>query len=131
MDERDQIDELIDTLNDACPGIVFERDALEVNRPEDWAAVEMTGSESQWADGVMVDQVLKCEVWVCLNDRRAGVRKRVQAALARFSAAHEGTVGWEFTQRAYMYELDKVVWKWTVWMDGPIDDATWPGEQED
>ena len=53
--EKDLIDLLIDALNDGVPGITFDRDVLDTNRPDDWAAVELTGSEDEWADGRMVD----------------------------------------------------------------------------
>ena len=44
-EERDLIDELIDALNDGVDQITFDRDVLDTNRPEDWAAVELSGQE--------------------------------------------------------------------------------------
>lgn len=113
--EKDLIDLLIDALNDGVPGITFDRDVLDTNRPEDWAAVEMTGSEDEWADGQMVDQVLRCDIWVCLSDRGSGVLDEVQAVLRQFNEDH--LISWTFPQRNYLYDLDKVIWKWqaTLW----------------
>ena len=116
---RDLIDLLIDALNDGVLGITFDRDVLDTNRPDDWAAVELTGSEDEWADGRMVDQVLRCDIWVCLSDRGSGIRDEVQAVLQAFS--ENWLMGWSFTQRNYLYDLDKVIWKWqaTLWgVDG-------------
>ena len=113
--EKDLIDLLIDALNDGVPGINFDRDVLDTNRPEDWAAVELTGSEDEWADGKMVDQVLKCDIWVCVDDRGSGIRDEVQAVLAAF--AEQWQMGWSFLARNYLYDLNKVIWKWsaTLW----------------
>ena len=110
--EKDLIDLLIDALNDGVPGITFDRDVLDTNRPDDWAAVELTGSEDEWADGRMVDQVLRCDIWVCLSDRGSGIRDEVQAVLRQFNEDH--MISWTFPQRNYLYDLDKVIWKWQV-----------------
>ena len=124
-EERDLIDDLIDDLNDGVKGITFDRDVLETDRPDDWGAVELSGQEDgEWADGVMIDQVLTVEIWVCLSSRGSGVKRQVQKVLKDFcSGIH---AGWRFVNRAYLYDLDKVMWHWIVSIDGPL--ATEPAE---
>ena len=114
-ERKDLIDLLIDALNDGVPGITFDRDVLDTNRPEDWAAVELTGSDDEWADGKMVDQVIRCDIWVCLSDRGSGIRDEVQAVLRQFNA--DWIAGWKLVSRNYLYDLDKVIWRWqaTLW----------------
>ena len=120
--ERDLIDDLIDDLNDGVDGVTFDRDVLDTNRPDDWGAVELSGQDdAEWADGQMIDQILTAEVWVCLSDRGSGVKRQVQAVLKAFCA--EIHAGWRFVNRAYLYDLDKVMWRWTVTIDGPLAPA--------
>ena len=116
---RDLIDDLIDALNDSGAGVIFERDALDTDRPEDWGAVELTGQdESEYADGHLVDQVLTADVWVCLTGRGSQVKRAVQRALTAFCETHDG--GWALKARSYLYDLDKVMWRWQVFLFGPL-----------
>ena len=129
MDEHDLIDQLIDQLNDGVPDVTFERDVLETDRPEDWGAVELTGEDdSEWADGTMIDQVLAADIWVCITGRGSRIKRRVQAVLRRFGA--ENDAGWKLISRNYIYDLDKVVWRWRVSMWAPLDEddgeMDWP-----
>ena len=118
-EERDLIDSLIDALNDGVDGITFDRDVLDTNRPEDWAAVELSGEDgAEWADGNLIDQALNVDVWVCVSDRGSWPKRQVQAVLKAFCA--EIQAGWRFVARAYLYDLDKVMWHWTVSIDGPL-----------
>lgn len=118
-DEYDLIDALIDALNDGVEGVTFERDVLETNRPEDWGAVELSGQDDgEWADGTLVDQVLTADVWVCLNDRGSRVKRQVQAVLQAFCG--EIQAGWRLVGRAWLYDLNKVMWHWAVTIDGPL-----------
>ena len=131
--EPDLIDGLIDELNAGVDGITFERDVLETNRPEDWGAVELVGqADGEWADGRMIDQTLTVDIWVCLADRGSGIREAVQRVLRSFGTLHEMT--WRLVSRNYMYDLDRVVWRWTVTMEEPIGEApedTEEGDPED
>ena len=121
MDEYDLIDTLIDALNDGVNGVTFDRDVLDTNRPEDWAAVELSGEDgAEWADGNLIDQALNVDVWVCVSDRGSWPKRQVQAVLKAFCA--EIQAGWRFVARAYLYDLDKVMWHWTVSIDGPLAD---------
>lgn len=129
MDEHDLIDQLIDQLNDGVPDVTFERDVLETDRPEDWGAVELTGEDdSEWADGTMIDQVLAADIWVCVTGRGSRIKRRVQAVLRQFGA--ENDAGWKLISRNYIYDLDKVVWRWRVSLWAPLDEddgeMDWP-----
>ena len=126
MDEHDLIDELIDQLNDGVPGVTFDRDVLETDRPEDWGAVELTAEDdSEWADGVMIDQVLAADVWLCSGNHGSRIKRKVQAVLRRFGA--EDDAGWKLISRNYIYDLDKydldkIVWRWRVTMWAPLEE---------
>ena len=129
MDEHDLIDQLIDQLNDGVPDVTFERDVLETDRPEDWGAVELTGEDdSEWADGTMIDQVLAADIWVCVTGRGSRIKRKVQAVLRKFGA--ENDAGWKLISRNYIYDLDKVVWRWRVSLWAPLDEddgeMDWP-----
>ena len=117
--ERDLIDQLIDDLNDGVNGVTFDRDVLDTDRPDDWGAVELSGDAyEEWADGVMVDQELSADIWVCVSERGSRVKRAVQAVLRQYARNHEA--GWRFVRRAYLYDLDKVLWQWTVNIIGPL-----------
>ena len=117
--ERDRIDDLIDALNDGVDGIIFDRDVLDTNRPDDWGAVELTGEDdADWADGTMIDQTLTADIWICVSDRGSWPKRSVQRVLKEFCP--EIVAGWRFVNRAYLYDLDKVMWHWTVSIDGPL-----------
>lgn len=129
---RDLIDQLIDDLNDGVHGILgvtFERDVLDTDRPEDWGAVELSGQDdSEYADGHLVEQVLTVDVWVCLTGRGTRLKRAVQKTLAEFCDAHDG--GWTLKARNYLYDLDKVMWHWQVFLFGPLGDDEEDGEEE-
>ena len=127
-DGRDLIDKLIDWLNDGVDQITFDRDVLEVNRPEDWGAVELVGQEDgEWADGRMIDQTLTAEIWVCLSDRGSQIREDVQQVLRSFGDLYD--ISWKLVRRNYLYDLDKVIWQWTVVIEEPLNE--WPEDEED
>ena len=120
MSEHDLIDQLIDQLNDGVPDVTFERDVLETDRPDDWGAVELTGEDdSEWADGTMIDQVLAVDVWVCSANRGSRIKRKVQAVLRKFCV--ENDAGWKLISRNYIYDLDKIVWRWRVTMWAPLE----------
>lgn len=126
-DQYDLIDELIDALNDGVPEITFDRDVIDTNRPEDWAAVELSGQDdAEWADGELIDQSLTADIWVCVSDRGSGVKRRVQSVLR--DLCPEKQIGWRLASRAYLYDLDKVMWRWILSIDGPL---VVPEEDED
>lgn len=121
MAEYDLIDTLIDQLNDGVESVTFDRDALETNRPDDWGAVELTGEgDSDWGDGNQVDQTLDIDIWVCISGKGSQIKRKVQKVLKAFCAEHDG--GWKLVSRNYIYDLDKVVWRWTVNVWAPLAD---------
>ena len=121
MSEHDLIDQLIDQLNDGVPDVTFERDVLETDRPDDWGAVELTGEDdSEWADGTMTDQVLAVDVWVCVTGRGSRIKRKVQAVLRAFGT--ENDAGWKLMSRNYIYDLDKIVWRWRVTLWAPLEE---------
>ena len=128
--ERDLIDDLIDQLNDGVDQVTFDRDVLDTDRPDDWGAVELTGQESSdWADGAMIEQELTADVWVCAGSRKTRIKRQVQQVLAGFCRATGG--GWTLKARAYLYDLDKVMWRWVVTAYAPLYQEPEDEEPED
>ena len=128
VEERDLIDQLIDDLNDGVNGVTFDRDVLDTDRPDDWAAVELVGQDgSEWADGKLIDQVLTVDIWVCVSERGSRIRGEVQAVLQAFGQDHE--IGWRFVSRNWLYNLNKVMWRWGVTIWGPIELPEPPEEE--
>jgi len=126
-EERDLIDELIDSLNDGVDEVTFDRDVLDTNRPDDWGAVEMTGDgDAEWADGILIDQTVTLDIWVCVSERGSRIRGEVQDVLQEFAEDHE--IGWKFMSRNWLYDLEKVMWRWRVTLWGPIE---LPEEEEE
>ena len=118
-EERDLIDDLIDALNDGVDGITFDRDVLDTDRPEDWGAAELSGEDdAEWADGGVIDQAVTADLWVCVSSRGSLTKRQVQAVLKAWCG--ERLAGWRFVNRAYLYDLDKVMWHWQVSIDGPL-----------
>ena len=135
----DLIDTLIDALNAGGTDVTFSRDVLETNRPEAWGAVELTGDDNpDWGDGSMVDQEVCADLWVCTPDRGSQIKRRVQKVLKEFAAEYD--IGWRFKRRNYLYDLDKVMYQWTLWMfcplgedpeDETLEDPEWPEMDQD
>lgn len=120
-EDTDLIDELIDALNEGVEGITFSRDVLETNIPEDWGAVELTGDDSgEWADGGMIDQEVAADLWICESDKGSRTKRKVQKVLREFAAAHD--MGWRLKARNWLYDLEKVMWHWTLWLGCPLGD---------
>lgn len=118
-DERDLIDELIDDLNDGVGYVTFDRDVLETDRPGNWGAVELTGQESSdWADGRMIEQTLTADLWVCVDGKDTRAKRDVQRVLLEFCGANEGS--WRLVSRSWLYDLNRVVWRWSVTMCAPL-----------
>lgn len=130
-EERDLIDQLIDDLNDGVPGVIFDRDVIDTNRPGDWGSVFLNGEdEAEWADGRMIDQALGVDVWAIVSDRGSGVKRMVQAVLARF--CEEFDIGWRFVSRTYAADLNRFEWRWSLTVYGPLakPDETDPEDGE-
>ena len=126
----DLIDTLIDALNAGVTDVTFSRDVLETNRPEAWGAVELTGDDNpDWGDGGMVDQEVGVDLWVCTPDRGSKPKRQVQKVLKEFAATYD--IGWRFKTRNYLYDLDKVMYRWILYLycplgEDPLEDPEWP-----
>ena len=126
----DLIDTLIDALNAGVTDVTFSRDVLETNRPEAWGAVELTGDDNcDWGDGGMVDQEVSADLWVCTPDRGSKPKRQVQKVLKEFAATYD--IGWRFKTRNYLYDLDKVMYRWILYLycplgEDPLEDPEWP-----
>ena len=113
-DTPDAIDGLIAALNAVTVprGLAFERDVLDVDRPEDWGAVEMTGTENEWADGEIIDQVYKLDIWASVSDRSAEWKAVIEDVL------REQKTAYRLKERAYLHDLNKVLWRWEAQLWG-------------
>ena len=128
--QRDLIDQLIDDLNDGVDYVTFDRDVLDTDRPDDWAAVELTGQDdSEWGDGHLIEQVLTVDIWVCVSDRGSQVKRDVQKVLKAFGRTYD--TGWRLASRAYLYDLNKVLWRWTVTIYAPLAEDPEDDEESD
>lgn len=129
-EERDLIDQLIDDLNDGVPGVIFDRDLIDTNRPGNWGSAFLAGQDdADWADGHLIDQVLAVDVWAIVSDRGSGVKRAVQAVLKQFCEDHG--IGWRFVSRTYAADLDKFEWRWSLSVDGPLLDAADPEDEDE
>ena len=129
-EDYDLIDELIDALNAGVEDITFSRDVLETNRPEGWGALELTGDDNcDWADGGMVEQEVGADLWVCVSDKGSRTKRQVQKVLRDFAKEHGSDMGWRFKARNYLYDLEKVMWRWAIYLMCPL--AEEEPEEED
>ena len=122
--EDDAIDTLIADLNAATGGaLTFERDVLDTDRPEDWGAVELTGTENEYADGKIIDQVLLLDIWASVSDRGSDWLRKIEGVLGSYG----DLLRYKLTERAYLHDLNKVLWRWKAEMwAAPAD----PDERE-
>lgn len=115
--EDDAIDALISALNAATGGsLTFERDVLDTDRPEDWGAVEMTGTENEWADGRIIDQALLVDIWAAVSDRGSDWLRVIEGVL-KSSCLH-----YRLNDRAYLHDVHKVLWRWKASIGLPASD---------
>ena len=73
---------------------------------------------------------------MCISSKGSRIKRKVQAVLKTFCAENEG--GWKLISRNYIYDLDKVIWRWTVNVWAPLgedpeqdDEPEEPEEPED
>ncbi len=105
----DAIDDLIAALNAAMgDALTFERDVLDVDRREDWGAVELTNVINEYADGRIIDQVYLIDIWAGVSDRESGWLQRIEAVLAGYG----DRLSYTLHERAYLHDLKKVLWRW-------------------
>ena len=115
----DRVDQLIDILNREITQVSFDRDAIDVDRPEEWGAVELRRSAGQWADGHLVDESYRADVFLCVNDRESDWAEKMNSAFRCFDDEVED-LGWTLSDRTYLPELDRLLWKWAVVIYGPL-----------
>lgn len=115
----DRIDQIIDALNQAIPAVPFGRDAMEDDTPEDWGAVELAGADHVIADGRVIDTDWRVNVWMCVSERETGLEADVGEVLAEL--ADEWYSRWKCSERAYLYDIDKVMWHWTITVPDPLE----------
>ena len=114
-EQSDPIDALIARLNEATAesGLVFERDALDIERPEDWGAVEMTGTRDEWADGKIIDRTWILDIWAGVSDRGT----EWLAAVENVLRAYGDRLWYRLQDRGYLHDVKKVLWNWRVELD--------------
>ncbi len=122
-EERDAIDALIEALNaETGAELTFERDALDVDRPEDWGAVELVNVRNLRADDRIISQRYMFEIWACVSDRTSEWLHRIEGVLED----QGDRLSYQLKERGYLHNLKKVLWHWTGTMIALVD----PGETE-
>lgn len=110
---QDAVDTLIADLNQAMGDeLTFERDALDVERPDDWGAVEVVDTVNEYADGHCIDQYFVLDIWAGVSDRGSGWLALIEGVLQDAGASYT------LVQRAYLHDLKKVIWQWRATLDG-------------
>ena len=125
----DAIDDLIAALNDAVGDVVtFERDVLDVERPEDWGAVELVDVVNEYADGKIIDQMYIVDIWASVSDRSSQWLREIESVLASFG----DKLRYSLTERAYLHDLKKVMWRWRgeLWSLAPAVPAAGSGTEK-
>lgn len=109
-EERDAIDALIEALNaETGAELSFERDVLDVDRPEDWGAVELVNVHNLRADDRIVSQHYRFEIWACVSDRASEWLHRIEGVLDD----QGDLLSYQLKERGYLHNLKKVLWHWT------------------
>lgn len=127
----DQIEKLIETLNQEIPEVIFDRDALDVARPEDWGALEMRGDgEDQWADDQPVDTVETADLFLGVGDRKSCWRHRIEAALKKYDE-ETAWIRWSLQERAWQPVIQKSLWRWRIAFLEPMGGEEDAGEAEE
>lgn len=111
-----QIDRLIDRLNE-IEGLAFTRDAWENKAPDDYGTVELTGQAGAiWADDEMVEQAYSLRITLYVRDGGEQWLDLVQQALADCDLVYG------LPERTFLYDINKVEWRWTATMYGSLED---------
>lgn len=123
--EADTIDTLIARLNAATAesGLVFEKDALDIERPEDWGAVELVNTKDEWADGKIIDRTYVLDVWAAVSDRGSDWLGKVEQVFLDYG----DLIWYRLAERGYLHDVKKSLWRWRV----EIDMSRTPEDEED
>lgn len=109
------IDRLVDRLNE-IEGLAFAKDAWENKAPDDYGVVELAGqAEAVWADDEMAEQAYFLTVTIYVRDGDEGWLDAVQAALSEFDLVYS------LPRREYLYDINKVQWRWTATLYGALE----------
>lgn len=116
----DKIDKLIQLLHEET-GLPFDRDAMNVDRMEEWGAVELRSeSAGMWADGHLIDEKWMIEIYCVVDSRESWYIGQVNDALERF-AEEVDDIGWRMPERGFLPEIDRVAWKWQAAIFGEME----------
>jgi len=116
----DRIEMMIDRLSAGMPGVIWERDAADVLRPEDWGAVELRAdADTQWADGQPTDEATGIDLYLCVSDREADWRDTINEILRGYDD-EVAWITWQLADRAWMPEIQHTLWRWRVTLYEPI-----------
>lgn len=115
----DAVDQLVEKLNE-IGGIEFTRDAWENKAPEQYGVVELGGESRQlWADGRLLDSMWTVIITAYVNGDDDTWPAAVQEKLEELEA--DGLLDLTHTiSREYDYGINKVMWKWTAYLAGPL-----------
>lgn len=117
----DRIDQLLDFIGERIPEVIWDRDAVDVDRPENWGAAELRSEPaSQWADGRETDTMNGVELYLAVSDRESAWKSRVESALEAFDAS-VCWIDWHMDDRTWMPQIEKTLWRWTVRMLEGLD----------
>lgn len=115
----DRIGEMLEKLEQALPEVAWDRDAVSEDAAVNTGAVELGPAvRTIWADGKMIGQVLRIDVWLCVRDSGPEYLEIVQAVLEEMAEKYDGEFGWAFAGRGYSPNIDDVVWQWRCESDG-------------
>lgn len=116
----DRIDQMLDMLGDEIPEIIWEREAADVARPEDWGALELRKEpDAQWADGQVTDRIWSMDLFLAVGDQGSEWAERIDSVLRRFDEEAEW-ITWEMTERGWQPNIQKVLWTWRIRLYGPL-----------
>lgn len=117
----DRIDQMLNLLGEAIPEVIWERDAADVARPEDWGAAELRSApEIQWADGRPIDTVWLIDLYLAVGDRESEWQSQVEDVLSAFDENVE-FITWELKERSWQPQIQKALWIWGVRLYGPLE----------
>ena len=101
---------MLERLRTALPEITWDRDAVSEDAGVNCGAVELTGSRQLYADGKVIDQIHRIDVWICVNDSGTDWQGRIQAVLE--SMDENDDFAWGRPERRYAANIDQVIWRW-------------------
>lgn len=119
----DAVDMIVDKLNE-LDGIEFTRDAWENAAPDQYGVVEVNGQiGSTYGDGNLLDERWQITITAYVNGDDDGWPYRIREKLEELEAELDTSL--TTSGREYAYDINKVVWRWTLRLWGPL---TWEAE---